>query len=119
MVHAQEQTMPSLKDLWPDKWLRAEHLQGKRPTVAIDAVTVEELYNPRSKKHEAKLIVQFYGKSLRLVLNKTQAHALASICGTDDYSAWVGHRVVLSTGRAPNGADTISISPVPDVAPAA
>lgn len=111
--------MPSLKDLWPDKWLRAEHLQDKRPTVAIEAVTVEPLYNPRTKKSEPKLIVAFYGKSLRLVCNKTQAHGLASICGTEDYTAWVGHRVVLSTGRAPNGADTILISPVPDVAPAA
>ncbi len=111
--------MPSLKDLWPDKWLRAEHLQGKRPTVAIEAATVEELYNPRSKKHEPKLIVRFYGKSLRLICNKTQATSLATICKDDDYIAWVGHRVVLSTGRAPNGADTILLSPVPDVAPAA
>src|SRR5690349_18138880 len=109
--------MPSLKDLWPDKWLRAEHLQGKRPTVVIESVTLEQLYNPRTKKHEPKLIVAFYGKSLRLVCNKTQAHALADIYRTDDYSAWVGHRVVLSTGRAPNGADTILISPVPDAAP--
>jgi hypothetical protein len=111
--------MPSLKDLWPDKWLRAEHLQGKRPTVAIEAVTVEPLYNPRSKKSEPRLIVAFYGKSLRLVANKTQAHALADICRSEDYTTWVGHRVVLSTGRAPNGADTILISPVPDVALAA
>lgn len=106
--------MPSIKDLWPDKWLRAEHLQGRRPTVAIDNVQVEQLYNPRSKRHEPKLIVAFYGKSLRLVCNKTQATSLATICGSDDYTTWQGHRVVLSTGKAPNGADTILISPVPD-----
>ncbi len=106
--------MPSIKDLWPDKWLRAEHLQGKRPTVAIEAVTVDPLYNPRSKKHEPRLIVAFYGKQLRLVCNKTQANALAIVTGSDDYTLWPGHRVVLSTGRAPNGSDTIVISPVPD-----
>jgi len=111
--------MASIRELWPDKWLRAEHLKGKRPTVAIEAVTVEPLYNPRSKRHEPKLIVAFYGKSLRLVLNKTQATSLATICKDDDYTTWVGHRVVLSTGRAPNGADTILISPVPDAAPVA
>ena len=111
--------MASIRELWPDKWLRAEHLQGKRPTVAIEAVTVEPLYNPRSKKSEPKLVVAFYGKSLRLILNKTQAHNLATVCGTDDYTTWVGHRVVLSTGRATNGSDTILISPVPDVVPAA
>lgn len=111
--------MPSIKDIFPDKWLRPEHLQGKRPTVVIEAVTVEQLYNPRAKKHESKLVVAFYGKQLRLVCNKTQAHALTDITGTDDYSTWLGHRVVLSTGRAPNGMDTILISPVPDAAPAA
>lgn len=106
--------MPSIRELWPDKWLRAEHLQGKRPTVAIEAVSVEPLYNPRSKRHEPKLIVSFYGKSLRLVANKTQATALAAICGSDDYTTWPGYRVVLSAGKAPNGADTIVISPLPD-----
>lgn len=106
--------MPSIKDIWPDKWLRAEHLQGKRPTVAIDSVSVEQLYNPRTKRHETKLIIAFYGKSLRLVCNKTQAMSLATICGSEDYTTWPGHRVVLSTGKAPNGADTILISPVPD-----
>lgn len=108
--------MPSIKELWPDKWLRAEHLQGARPRVTLEAVTVEQLYNPRSKKHEPKLIVAFYGKTLRMVCNKTQANALAVVCDTDDFTRWPGHQVVLSTGRAPNGADTITISPVPDVA---
>lgn len=110
--------MPSIKELYPDKWLRPEHLQGKRAAVAIEAVTVELLYNPRTSKREPKLIVAFYGKSLRLICNKTQAHALATICRDNDYTAWVGHRVVLSTGRAPNGADTVLVSPVPDVASA-
>lgn len=108
--------MPSIKDLWPDKWLRAEHLQGARPRVSLEAVTIEQLYNPRSKKYEPRLIISFYGKQLRLVCNKTQANALATITGTDDYTQWQGHQVVLSTGRAPNGSDTITISPVPDAA---
>ena len=43
----------------------------------------------------------------------TQAHALATICRTEDWSAWSGCEVVLSVGRAPNGAETIVISPNP------
>ncbi len=42
--------------------------RGKRPTV-----TVEPLYNPRSKRHEIRLILAFYKKVLRLPLNKIQA----------------------------------------------
>jgi hypothetical protein len=106
--------MPSISDIFPDRWLHPQHLQGKRPRVFVDAVCVESLFNPRSKKNEQKLVVAFHGKSLRLILNVTQARSLATICKTDDYSLWRGHEVVLSSGKAPNGADTILISPVPD-----
>lgn len=106
--------MPSYKELFPDKWLHPDVINGHRPRVVIEAVTVEPLYNPRVKKHEKKLVVKFFKKDLRLVCNKTQATALATICKTDDYSRWQGHEVVLSVGKAPTGSDTIVISPVPD-----
>lgn len=106
--------MPSYKDLFPDKWLKAEVINGYRPRVTIEAVTIEQLYNPRSKKHEPKLVVKFHKKDLRLVCNKTQARSLATICKTDDFTQWQGFEVVLSTGKSPSGADTILISPVPD-----
>lgn len=106
--------MPSYKDLFPDRWLKAEVINGYRPRVTIEHVAIEQLFNPRSRKHENKLVVKFYKKELRLVCNKTQATALATICKTDDFSKWQGHEVVLSTSKAPNGMDTILISPVPD-----
>lgn len=107
--------MPSFKDLFPDKWLKPEVINGYRPRVVIEHVGVEQLFNPRSKRNEAKLVVKFHKKDLRLICNKTQARALATICKTDDFDKWPGHEVVLSTGKAPNGMDTILISPVPDV----
>jgi hypothetical protein len=109
--------MPSYRDIFPDKWLKPEVINGHRPRVAIEAVTVETVFNPRSKKHEKKLAVKFHKKELLLLLNKTQARALATICQTDDYARWVGFEVVLSTGKAPNDMDTILISPVPDSPP--
>lgn len=109
--------MPSYKDIFPDKFLKPEVINGHRPRVHIEHVTVEQLYNPRSKKHEPKLVVKFHKKDLRLVCNKTQATALATICKTGDYTRWQGHEVVLSTSKAPNGMDTILISPVPDAQP--
>lgn len=107
--------MPSIKDFWPDRWLRPEDLQGAKPVVTIEAVTVEELFNPRTKRMEPRLIIGFWKKQKRLPLNKTQAQAIADITGTDDYTLWHGHQVVLSQGIAPNKAATIVISPVPDV----
>lgn len=109
--------MPSIKDLWPDKWLSPAHLGNARAAVAIETVTVEELWNPRTKRHEPRLVLAFHAKTLRLPVNKTQALALADITRTDDYTRWVGHRVVLSAGTAPNGAATIVISPTADPTP--
>jgi len=106
--------MPSIRDLFPDRWLKPHHLAGRSPTVAIEAVTVEPCFNPRSKRNEARLVVQFHAKQLRLILNKTQAVALASLTGDEDYSTWPGHLCQLSAGVAPNGAPTIVITPAPD-----
>lgn len=109
--------MPSIKDLFPDKWLRPEHLRGHSVPVAIAGAQVEQLFNPRTRKNGPKLVLEFHGKQLRLPLNKTQANALAAITGTDDYSQWRGHQCVLSPGIAPNQQPTIQISPVPDKPP--
>ena len=110
--------MPSIKDLWPDRWLRPNIINGHQPRVVIEQVGLERLFNPRTKREEPRLVVKFHKKELRLILNKTQAHALAAICKSDDYSKWGGHEVLLSVTKAPNGADTIVINPVPDAMPA-
>ena len=109
--------MPSIKDLFPDKWLRPEHLRGRAVTVAVQGAQVEQLFNPRSRRNEPKLVLEFHGKQLRLPLNKTQAHAMAAITKTDDYTQWQGHQCVLSPGIAPNQQPTIQIAPVPEKPP--
>ena len=106
--------MASIRDLFPDKWLKPHHLAGRTPTVAIEAVTVEQLFDPRARRHGPKIVLTFYGKEKRLPLNKTQAVALATITGEEDYTTWPGHLCQLSAGVAPNGAPTIVITPAPD-----
>lgn len=106
--------MPSIKDLWPDKWLKAEHLtsaSGARPIVSAEIVGagVENLYNSRSGKTEPRLIVEFRGKDKRLILNKTQAATIAEIARTDNYTAWRGVAIRMQAGIAHNGKPTIQI----------
>lgn len=102
--------MPSWKDLYPDRWLKASTIAGKRVPVELAAVTREKLFNPTSKKEEPKLIARFKGKELRLILNKTQLEVLTKLAGTDDYSRWGGLNLFLSTAIANNGKDTIVIT---------
>lgn len=111
--------MPSYRDLYPDKWLKPEIIGAGAVLVTIERAAPEELFNSLNKKYENKLILAFVGKDLRLVCNKTQCVALASLCGTEDYTLWKGKRVRLSVGRANNGKDTIVISPATEGKPPA
>lgn len=103
--------MPSYKDQFPDRWLNAEHLQGKNVPVTISQVTLVETFNTLTNQKERKLAASFQGKELKLLINKTNAQALESITGTDQYDQWRGARVVLRPDRAPNGKPTIRIGP--------
>src|SRR5207245_7648775 len=50
-----------------------------------------------------KLVLQFAGKTKGLVLNQTNAKALALGARTENYREWVGARVVLYTQTTPLG----------------
>jgi len=110
----QRNAEPSIKDLFPDRWLSPEHLAGRRPVVAIEAVTLETLYSAQTKKPEQKLVITFHRATLRMICNKTQAFRLAELCKSENYLRWVGHQVSLSAGRAQNGKLTIIVGPIPD-----
>lgn len=107
--------MPSFKDIFPDKWLKAEHLQGRSVVVSIVGVGAESMFNPSSKKNERKLVMEFQNKRLRLILNKSQCMAMLAIAKTEDYTAWAGHQITLTPAVAPNSKQTIAISGAPVV----
>lgn len=91
-------------------WLKALDLQGRAVAVVVEKVTLEELRQPDGKK-ETKLVVTFRGKSKKLILNKSQALALADFAKTEEFARWHGLAVVLEPARASNGRDTINIRP--------
>lgn len=111
--------MPSIDDIFPDKWLKASHLimiDSRRPIipVTVRGAGVEQLHNPKTNQKEPRLVIEFEGKDKRLILNKTQATAIAEIAHTKDYTRWRGVRLAIQAGIAPNKKDTILIlSPTP------
>lgn len=107
-----------VKEMFPDRWLKAEHLQGKTHLLTIERVTVEGLFNPETKKYERKFVMRFCKKNLPMVVNKTQALALAQITGEDDTDLWPGHQIALSPATTANGKDTMLVSRPPEVAKA-
>jgi len=97
-----------VSDVYPDKWLRAADLQGRRVTVTVERATVEELRQVDGS-HRRKVVLAFAGAKKRLPLNKTQAYAVAEIAGTEEIERWAGVRLVLAPGRAQNGKETILV----------
>jgi len=100
----------NVNDLYPRKWLTPEDIQGRSVTVEIAAVSLETVRNPRTNTQEPKLCVAFKRAQRRMLLNKTQAFALADACGSADTERWPGRRVTLSVGIAPNRQATIVVS---------
>ena len=107
----------NVNDLFPRKWLAPEDLQGRSVTVTIDSVSLVKVHNPRTQREEHKLCVAFVARRKRMLLNKTQAFALAAAVGSDDTDTWPGCRILLSTGVAPNRQSTLVVGPAPDATP--
>ncbi len=101
----------TIDDLWPNPWLKCEHLPPQGAVVTIKKTSLEML-RPNGKP-EQKLVVEFEKATRKLVCNKTQGYRLAEITGTKKFGQWVGCRVRLTRGKAHNGKPTIIIDPAP------
>jgi hypothetical protein len=76
-------------DAFPSNYLRAADLKGKTPIVTIDRVVMETL------GRESKLVVYFRKAEKGLVLNKTNAMAIADLAGTEETDDWPGKKIRL------------------------
>ena len=74
---------------YPSKWLRAVDLAGKTVTVTINGVAMEQFQDGSSKP-----AMFFLNKDKGLILNKTNATAIADAYGGDT-DAWTGKQIEL------------------------
>ena len=81
-----------ISETFPSKYLKAADLAGQDRAVKIRACVQEELGQGSEK--ENKPVLYFDGGQKGLVLNKTNATAIAEDYG-DDTEAWTGREVVL------------------------
>lgn len=83
--------MTNINEIYQSKYLSSSDLQGKEPTVTITQVEVEKMNDG-----ETKLCIYVNNKAKGIVLNKTNAKAVAALYG-DESSRWVGRKVKLVT----------------------
>lgn len=108
----------NVRQLFPSPWISHEDLGNKRFELTVRAVTIEEMHDRTTNKRVSKPVVAFAEAKKRLIINKTQALALAAICGSDETGDWTGCKVSLRAGRAPNGKPTIVVEAASVPAPA-
>jgi hypothetical protein len=109
-----KRTPTSWSEVHDKRWLRSEHLQGKKPTLKISEVH-QEVLDQGSGPYET--LIRFEGKEKELVLNVTNKKCLRALFG-DRPQEWVGCRIVLCTEQthSPDGVcEGIRIWGSPDI----
>ena len=76
------------------EWLSGIDLNGRTVTVVIETVEEVTVPEPRTGRVQRKVAVSFKGAKKRLLLNATNARALAKLFGTET-DAWTGKGVML------------------------
>lgn len=79
----------NINGAFPSTYLKAADLQGRRVSVTIDKVVMEDIGG------EHKPVVKFHGKDRGIVLNKTNAAMISEIANSDETDDWKGVKVVL------------------------
>jgi hypothetical protein len=79
-------------ELYPGRFIKPSDLKGKKVSLIISRVRVEELVG--EKGPQMKGIINFEGKEKALPLNKTNGLCLKAMFGSK-VQQWVGHKVTL------------------------
>lgn len=82
-----------ISDFFPSQYMRVTDLGGQRRTVTIEGFKVEKIGD------KEKPILSLRKVAKALVLNKTNALAIAGVLGTEDPQQWIGGRIVLRPDR--------------------
>lgn len=80
--------------MFPSRYLKAIEFEGKNVTLTIKAVKADMLRMVDSTKAK-KFVIQFEETSKELVLNKTNAFAIADYLSERDALKWVGCKITL------------------------
>lgn len=83
----------NVDNLYPSNYVRSEDLKGRRHTLAIDRVAVEDVGDDLNKP-----VLYFKGARKGLVLNKTNAMVIAEVYGKNTEN-WSGQPLELYVAR--------------------
>ena len=68
-------------------------------TLTIKSVREEEVFDPKTQKKKSALAVRFAEMELPMILNVTNAKAIAKVTGTDVMQDWIGRKVIAGSSK--------------------
>lgn len=68
-------------------------------TLTIDSIGEEEMYDAETGGKKKGLVLRFRDKDLPMVLNVTNAEAIAEVTGSDRIADWIGRKIIVGTSR--------------------
>lgn len=95
----------SYSELYPGRFLKADLLKGKKVTLTIKDIDVQDLVGETGKP-SAKVIASFVERPLELVLPKTNGECMRRMFGNNPHS-WIGKRVTLFPSTTKFGRETV------------
>jgi hypothetical protein len=96
-----ETNMTSINEFFPGRYFKAETLAGKARVLRIGAVERDKLSDG-----SVKPVVKFEDEPMKLVLNRTNANAIATVYGNNTDN-WMGKLIELYPTRTPFGSNMV------------
>ena len=93
----------SIYAMFGGDYLSADDIGDKTPTLTIDRASRAELVSDEGRDAKVRPVIGFAGKRKLMVLNKTNAFALAAMFGDDWTKQWIGKRITIGTSLITNG----------------
>lgn len=94
----------NFSDLYPNRFLHADQLKGRKVTVTVKDITIEELEGEKGK--QIKVIMYFAESPKQYVVPKTNGFCMKRMFGNDP-NAWVGKRVTIYPTTTSFGRQTV------------
>lgn len=108
---ASAKTVVDFDELYPGRFLKAGELQGRKVTITIANIELDELEGDQGKK--MKGIISFQETPKQLALNKTNGLCLKAMFGRK-LAEWIGKRITIFPDKW-NGEDAIRVWGSPDI----
>jgi hypothetical protein len=88
-----------INEMFPSKYATGADLNGRAVTVTIQAIRPEKMRPVATSEEVTKYVLYTVEGKRGIVLNKTLAHQLAKLTGSDDTDHWAGKRITLYPER--------------------